>query len=59
MTKGMKAYERKARRSLRRKNHITRDLNTPKYYQRVREGKPNTLPPEFDEWDYDDDETEY
>lgn len=29
MTKGMRSYPRKQRRSVRRQNHITRDLKSP------------------------------
>jgi hypothetical protein len=53
MTKGMKAYDAKERRRMRIRNHIARDLGTPKYRQRVKEGKPQKPAPEIDEWEED------
>ena len=36
---GMQSFGRKQKREQRRRNHIARDLNTPKYRQRVKESK--------------------
>jgi hypothetical protein len=46
---GMKSYEPKQRREQRRRNHIARDLGTPKYRQRVKKNKD----PEED-WNLED-----
>lgn len=35
--KGIRSYEPKERRKVRRRNHIARDLMSPKYNQRIRE----------------------
>lgn len=53
MTKrGLNKYEGKERRRLRRKNHVARDLHTPKYRQRTKEGKrPPPPEPDIDDWD--------
>lgn len=34
MVKGLNAFEEKRRREQRRRNHIAKDLRTPKYQQR-------------------------
>ena len=44
MTKGMRSFGVKQRREQRRRNHIARDLLTPKYRQRRKEGKPKYEP---------------
>lgn len=36
---GMRSYEYKQKREQRRRNHIAKDLNTPKYKQRRVENK--------------------
>lgn len=56
MTKGMKAYEGKQLKAIRRRNHIQKDLASTKYRQRIRQGKPPNIPPEIDEWDEDEEE---
>lgn len=43
VTKGMRGYNQKERRKVRMQNHVARDLNTPKYHQRIREVKKNHL----------------
>lgn len=41
MTKGIRAYFKKQKRSVRRQNHIARDLRTPKFkMRRVELDKP-------------------
>ena len=55
MVKGMKQYERKDRARVRRRNHIAKDLTTPKYHQRVREGKK----PFIDDHDWQEEVDEY
>lgn len=39
MGKGMRSYGRKQRREMRRRNHVAKDLHSPKYRQRKKEGK--------------------
>ena len=39
MVKGMRSYDPKQRRRIRRQNHIHKDLRTPKYRQRVEKNK--------------------
>jgi hypothetical protein len=61
MGRGMKSYTPKERREQRRRNHIARDLHSPKYRQRRKENKPTQLPDcdwivwfddeIFDEWE--------
>jgi hypothetical protein len=51
MTKGIRSYEDKQRRKVRRRNHIARDLQKPQFQQKIREGKPKRPAPEIDEWD--------
>lgn len=55
--RGMKAYEAKERRAVRRRNHVAYDLRSPKYHQRVvpskKKGK-RAVEPEFD-WEDDED----
>lgn len=52
MTKrGLSSYGEKERRKMRRHNHIAKDLRTPKYAMRVKEGRPKPPPPEINEWD--------
>lgn len=36
---GMQSFGRKEKREQRRRNHIARDLHTPKYKQRIKQGK--------------------
>lgn len=51
MTKGMNSYDSKQRRKIRRRNHVAKDLQTPKYRQRIKESKkPNKAAPTIDEW---------
>ena len=50
MGRGIDRYNDKERRKARRSNHIARDLRTPKYNQRVVEGRPKPLPPEIEEY---------
>ena len=45
--------DNKSKRRVRRHNKIAKDLRTPKYRQRVREGKPKYVP-EIKEDDIDD-----
>ena len=40
---GMRSYGTKERRAVRRRNHIARDLRTPKYGPRIRESKRQHL----------------
>lgn len=56
MVKGMNNYEGKDRGRIRRRNHIARDLATPKYRQRVKEGKK---PQVDDGYDWEDEVDEY
>jgi hypothetical protein len=50
---GMNKFSEKDRRRVRRRNHIARDLQEPKYHQRVVEDKKNKLTKKLinDEWD--------
>lgn len=50
MGRGIDRYNDKERRKARRSNHIARDLRTPKYNQRVVEGRPKPPPPEIEEY---------
>ena len=40
---GLNSYEQKQRRAQRRRNHIAKDLYTPKYGPRIRESKRQHL----------------
>lgn len=55
MTKGIRAYELKKRREIRRRNHIAYDLGSPKYRQRVVPSKRRMKEVEADDW-FDDEE---
>lgn len=46
---GMDRYDDKRKRAMRRKNHIARDLMSPKYRQRVVKPKKK-----YDDYDMDD-----
>lgn len=48
----MNAFDEKEKREVRRRNHIARDLRTPKYGQRVVSNKKRQLK---DSWLWDDD----
>lgn len=45
---GINSYDAKVRREIRRRNHIARDLGTPKYRQQIKQGRPKQPPPEID-----------
>jgi hypothetical protein len=47
--KGMKAYTRKQRREQRRRNHVAKDLHSPKYRQRVKRNNR-----EYEDWSLKD-----
>lgn len=53
MTKGIRAYELKKRREIRRRNHIAYDLGSPKYRQRIIPSKRKMKEVEADDW-FDD-----
>lgn len=55
-SKGVDRYDDKEKRKVRRHNHIARDLRTPKFKQRIVEGKPRTPPPEIEDWDWIEEE---
>lgn len=47
---GMDRFDDKYRRDIRRRNHIAKDLHSPKYQQRIKKGRPKPPPPEVDEF---------
>lgn len=55
---GWRAVPVKQRRAVRRRNHIARDLRTPKYGQRVKESNKHHLIDEIEVQEMDD-EAEY
>ena len=54
--KGLNGFSQKQRRAQRRRNHIARDLRTPKYGPRIKESKKQHL---IDEAHQRDAEEEY
>lgn len=52
---GMKHYSPKERRSVRRRNHIARDLRTVKYGPRIRESKRQHIIDELHREEMEDD----
>lgn len=52
---GLNTYDSKQRREVRRRNHVAKDLLTPKYAPRVREVKKHHMIDELHEQDANDD----
>lgn len=56
---GMNHFESKQRRAVRRRNHIARDLRTPKYGPRIKESKKQHMIDELHEREAEDDYEHY
>jgi hypothetical protein len=52
---GLRSFGAKQRREVRRRNHIARDLRTPKYGPRIRESKRQHLIDELHRREMDED----
>ena len=56
---GLNHFDGKQRRSVRRRNHIARDLRTPKYGPRIRELKRQHLIDEYHEQEVEEELAEF
>ena len=56
---GLNGYEGKQRKETRRRNHIAKDLRTPKYGPRIREVKRQHLIDEYHEKECEEDLAEF